>query len=129
MALVAKHGSTLIFEQPELHLHPKIQARLADFFLSIVLSGKQCIIETHSEYLTNRLRYRAAIEDNDCLVTDKLKIYFVENHNGASVFKEIVVNEFGAITDWPDGFFDQTQIEAEAILRASLSKRRNKKGK
>jgi len=58
--LNAEEGTTLIFEQPELHLHPKLQTRLADFFLSISLSNKQCIIETHSEYIINRLRFRIA---------------------------------------------------------------------
>jgi hypothetical protein len=44
MALVAPPGSFLIFEQPELHLHPKVQTRLADFFISIALAGKQCLL-------------------------------------------------------------------------------------
>jgi predicted ATPase len=34
------------------------------------------------------------------------------------------INEFGAILDWPDGFFDENQREAEAILRAATTKRK-----
>jgi predicted ATPase len=124
MSLLAERDTTLIFEQPELHLHPKVQTRLADFFLSIVLLGKQCLIETHSEYLVNRLRYRAAAEGNDNRVTNNLKVYFVENTDGSSIFREVEVNEFGAILDWPEGFFDQTTQEAEDILRAAMKKRR-----
>ncbi len=127
MSLLADRDSILVFEQPELHLHPKVQTRLADFFLSIVLMGKQCIIETHSEYLINRLRYRAATEGEGNRVTSALKIYFVEKPSGSSTFREVEVNEYGAILDWPDGFFDQSQREAEEILRAAMNKKRGKK--
>ena len=57
-ALLASPGSFLIFEQPELHLHPKVQARLADFFIALALDGKQTLLETHSEYLIDRIRLR-----------------------------------------------------------------------
>jgi predicted ATPase len=123
MALLSNRDETLILEQPELHLHPKVQSQLADFFLSVALNGRQCIIETHSEYLINRLRYRAALEQNR-ITLDNTKIYFVEKRNGSSHFREVSINEFGAIGDWPEGFFDQSQLEAENILRAAISKRR-----
>ncbi len=126
MSLLADRDTTLIFEQPELHLHPKVQTRLADFFLSIVFSGKQCLIETHSEYLINRLRYRAAAEKKTNRVTDNLKMYFVEKKDGASNFREVKVNEYGAILDWPEGFFDQTLLESESILRAAAAKKQQK---
>jgi predicted ATPase len=129
MSLLADSDTTLIFEQPELHLHPKVQTRLADFFLSIVLTGKQCLIETHSEYLINRLRYRAASEDDRNKVTDNLKLYFVEKESGLSNFREVKVNDYGAIVDWPDGFFDQGQFEAEAILRAASIKMKRRREK
>jgi predicted ATPase len=129
MSLLAEKDTTLIFEQPELHLHPMVQTRLGDFFLSIVLTGKQCLIETHSEYLVNRLRNRAAAEENTNRVTENLKMYFVEKKDGSSNFREVKVNEYGAILDWPDGFFDQSQFEAESILRAAAAKRKLKREK
>jgi predicted ATPase len=122
--LLADRDTTLVFEQPELHLHPMVQTRLGDFFLSIVLAGKQCLIETHSEYLVSRLRHRAAAEGKTNRVTDNMKIYFVEKKNGASDFRDVNVNEYGAILDWPEGFFDQSAREAEDILRAAMKKRR-----
>lgn len=129
MSLLADRDTTLIFEQPELHLHPMVQTRLGDFFLSIILAGKQCLIETHSEYLINRLRFRAAAEETTNRVTENLKIYFVEKKNGASGFRDVKVNEYGAILDWPEGFFDQSQSEAESILRAAAAKKKMQKGK
>lgn len=129
MSLLSDQDTTLIFEQPELHLHPKVQTRLGDFFLSIVLAAKQCLIETHSEYLINRLRYRAASEDKTNRVTENLKVYFVEKKNGTSNFREVKVNEYGAILDWPEGFFDQSQFESESILRAAAAKKKAQRGR
>jgi predicted ATPase len=126
MSLLAEEDTTLIFEQPDLHLHPKVQSYLADFFLSISLSGKQCIIETHSEHIINRFRYRAAAEDDNInRIIDNLIIYSVENFEGLSKFRELKVNEFGVIKDWPKGFFDQSQLESQSIVLAALKKIKN----
>lgn len=130
VCLLASEDTTLIFEQPELHLHPFVQTRLADFFLSMSLLNKQCIIETHSEYLINRLRFRVASDSSftpqDSL-NQKIKIYFTEKVEGVSQYREVAVNKYGAIVDWPKGFFDQSQREAEEILRASMAKRKQEK--
>jgi len=120
--LLADTDATLIFEQPELHLHPAVQTRLADFFLSLTDLGKQCIVETHSEYLINRLRYRAALQASH-EITSRIKIYFVELTDGTSHFTEVKMNEYGAIHEWPQGFFDQSQREIEIIMRAALDKK------
>jgi predicted ATPase len=130
LCLLAEPDTTLIFEQPELHLHPLVQTRLADFFLSMSLLGKQCIIETHSEYLINRLRFRVAadpVAQPQGTLAEKLKIYFAEKIAGASQYREVTVNKYGAIVDWPQGFFDQSQREAEEILRASMTKRQQER--
>ncbi len=131
-SLLADSDTTLIFEQPELHLHPKVQTLLADFFLSMTILGKQCIVETHSEYLINRLRFRtaaatAAGENNPWV--SAVKVYFVERPPEGSTFREVEINEFGAVMDWPEGFFDQSQQEAEAILRAASNKRKAQRRK
>ena len=120
--LIASSNAILVFEQPELHLHPGVQALLADFFLSLSMMGKQCIVETHSEHIINRLRLREATSVDP--LREPAKIYFVERDEEGSSFREVVVNEYGAIANWPVGFFDQGQREAERILRAATTKRR-----
>lgn len=128
MSLLAEQPCSLIFEQPELHLHPRVQARLADFFLSMALSGKQCLLETHSEYLIERFRRRIAESEGDSL-THLLNIYFTERSSGQTVCRKIEVTKFGAIQDWPKDFFDQSQIETEGILRAGLTKKKLESGR
>lgn len=125
LSLLAPKGSTLIFEQPELHLHPRVQARLADFFVSLTMLGKQCIVETHSQNLITRLRYQAAIREDDSISKDVM-IYFVEKEYRESKYRKIRINEFGAIPDWPRGFFDENEDMAAGILRASILKKRAK---
>jgi hypothetical protein len=124
--LLADRDTTLLFEQPELHLHPKVQTLLADFFLSIAMSGRQVIVETHSEYLINRLRYRAAAAQGDVL-NPLLKMYFVEKDAEGTRFRDVAVNRYGAILDWPREFFDQSQREAERILKAGIEKKRRER--
>jgi len=124
MSLLANSPCLLIFEQPELHLHPKVQARLADFFFSLCLLGKQCILETHSEYLVERFRLRIAEAPGEEL-NKNVKIYFTQKVANKTTCKEVKLTKFGAITDWPDDFFDQSETETEAIIRAAQAKRKN----
>ena len=121
MALLAPEDSILIFEQPEVHLHPKVQSVLGDFFLGIVGCGKQCIVETHSEHLIDRIKSRIA-ESEDTKILQQLGIYFVELENGVSKFSPIKMNEYGAIVDWPVGFFDEAEEESDILLGAAMEK-------
>ena len=120
--LLAKPDTTLIYEQPELHLHPKVQSRLADFFLAMTQLGKQCLVETHSEHIINRIRLRIAEGSDGSPWHDAAKVYFVENKNNNSTFREIKIDESGGILVWPEGFFDERQQETERILRAASQK-------
>lgn len=126
--LLAEPDTMLIFEQPELHLHPKVQTLLADFFLAMAMLDKQCVLETHSEYLINRLRFRTAAAEGPQLV-DRMRIYFVEKFGNQAQFRKVELNEYGAILDWPDGFFDQSQREAEQTLKAAFAKKQEERSK
>ena len=123
MCFLAGKGDSIILEQPELHLHPKVQSRLADFFVSMNALGKQCILETHSEYLINRLRYLVAKTEDDTIAKDTM-IYFVEKEDGHSIYRKITINKYGVIDDWPKGFFDESENIANMTLRAGMEKRK-----
>jgi predicted ATPase len=122
--LAMPEDSTIIIEHPELNLHPKMQSRLADFFIAMALSGRQCLIETHSEHIVNQLCYRYASTADEKILKDKAKIFFVEkNHDtGASNFRDIEINKYGALSEWPDDFFDEAQISNAKIFRAVTEK-------
>ncbi len=118
--------STLITESPEAHLHPKMQMQLADFFISLALSSKNVIVETHSDHIVNRL-VRRIIEDEQFDLKDKIAIYFINPSEEGAIVEEVKIDEDRGIVNWPDGFFDQTANEQEKIIRAGLKKRRAKR--
>lgn len=120
-------GGTLLLEQPEIHLHPKVQMQLADYFISLALANKNLIIETHSEHIINRL-VRRIVEDDESKLKDLVAIYFIENSEVGSTAKEVKIDEFSGIINWPEDFFDQNANEQQKIMYASLLKRRNKNG-
>ena len=125
LCLLSKPGSMILLEQPELHLHPALQQRLADFLIAAVRSGRQLIVETHSEYIVSRLRRRIAEDtsDEDALLFMS-KIVFAErdSQTGVTTYREVELSPFGKIEDWPIGFFDQASEEEREIIRSGFRK-------
>jgi predicted ATPase len=119
--LSAHPGSLTLIEQPELHLNPAVQQRLGDFLLECALSGRQLLIETHSDHLVARLRRRIARDPGDEIRTS-LALLFAERFGGETTFRVVEPNEFGGIDEWPHGFFDHGASESQEILRAALAK-------
>lgn len=98
----------LCIEQPELHLHPAMQARLGDLFISEATGGSRTrfLIETHSESLILRLMRR--IREGSLRPEDVQVIYVDQDLNGASSIHELPLNENGDFEEnWPSGFFDE----------------------
>ncbi len=119
--LLAPIGGLILIEQPELHLHPRAQARLGDFFIALARVGKQCIIETHSDCLVNQFRLRM-VEEGDEL-RNRTRIYFAaQDDEGKTLFEPISISPRGNIINWPEGFFDESLQQEDAITRTSLSK-------
>lgn len=121
--LLSEEGEVLIFEQPELHLHPFSQSRLADFFVALVKQGRKIIVETHSEYLILRLRYHILTESID---EKQLVINFFQNKIGTQVYKGIL-SGYGNL-QYPSDFCDETQELINDLMNASLMKKRNEDG-
>jgi predicted ATPase len=119
MCLQAPPGSLLLIEQPELHLNPAVQQRLADFLLAVVASGRQLVVETLSDYLVTRLRRRTA-EDLTGMVRSRIALVFAERHDGATTYKAVKPAADGSMMDWPKGFFDEAAEDSKALLEALL---------
>lgn len=116
-------GNTLILEQPEIHLHPKLQMQIADYCIALALSGKKVIAETHSDHVVNRL-VRRIVEDETGKLQELIGIYFIKPSQDGALFEEIVIDEKRGIVNWPEEFFDQFASEQQKIMRAGLSKRK-----
>lgn len=107
---------TIVIEQPELHLHPSLQANLIDTFAKIIKVSKgigidlKIIIETHSETMINRVGQLIATnyeEFNEELVN---VLIFNSSHPYISNIKSTGYTEDGYLTSWPTGFFSPEEI-------------------
>lgn len=119
-------GDTLILEQPEIHLHPKLQMQMADYLLAMAISGRNFVIETHSDHIINRF-IRRMVEDEQLQLTDLVQIYFVTPTENGANFEPIMIDDTKGLINWPEGFFDQAADEQEMIIRAGLKKRKKKR--
>ncbi len=116
-------GNTLMLEQPEIHLHPNLQMQMADFFISLAMSKKKVVVETHSDHIINRL-VRRIVEDETSQLKDLIAIYFIKPTENGSTYEEIIIDETRGVINWPVDFFDQTATEQEQIIKAGLKKRK-----
>lgn len=130
-AFYCAERSIVWMEQPEIHLHPQVQAELADVFISAVRAYEggrprnvQLIIETHSEHLLNRLQRRIAEE---AISPDEVAIYFAKATAKGAELEALAVNEYGDITNWPDNFFGDEMGDIVARTEAA-SRRRAARG-
>jgi len=115
-------GSTIILEQPEIHLHPLVQAGLADVFIDAIKKRKiQIILESHSEHLLTRLQRRIAeekIEPQDAC------LYFCERDaNSNSNLIPLKLDLFGQIENWPTDFFGDEFGERAAMMKAEIKRK------
>jgi len=123
--IYAKKGSLLLIEQPEIHLHPRLQAMLADLLIDIVKEGKQVIVETHSEHIILRLQRRIA--ENKLSYRD-VAIYYFEPSSEGSKITHVKLDKDGIIKSWPKGFFEEDLEESYFLLKALGEKRKDVSG-
>ncbi len=97
-------GSTLILEQPGIHLHPMVQSQIADLLIEVVTERNlQILVESHSEHLLTRWQ-RRIVEER--IAADQTAFYFCRNDEGVSEIDELDVDEAsGDIKNWPENFF------------------------
>lgn len=108
---VIADGGMVIVEQPEVHLHPRLQSNVGDLFVDTVVAGRaQLLLETHSEHLVLRLLRRVR---EGVLPASDLAILYVDLHeDGGAFLRRLEVNRHGDLVDgWPGGFFDERLAE------------------
>jgi len=110
-------SKTILIEQPEIHIHPALQAELGDVFIESALGENKntFIIETHSEYLILRIlrRIRETAKDKypqkeNKITPNDISVLYIEPTDKGSIIMEMPVNEQGEfIKGWPGGFFEE----------------------
>lgn len=127
LVLGAPEGSIVLLEQPELHLHPGVQSRLADF-LAYARRNIRIVVETHSEYLLTRLRLRIAEGD---LAPGELAVLFATQQETTeepgslhTEFEHLNLDELGDLNRWPRDFFDSLDRDSVDLAQAIARKLR-----
>lgn len=122
-------NSTIWMEQPEIHLHPQVQAELADVFISATQArenGKerhvQLIVESHSEHFLNRLQLRVA---EGVVAPEDVAVYFCRRAGATTELEPLRLNMFGEIENWPENFFGDEMADIAGRTLAAI--RRKKK--
>jgi hypothetical protein len=111
-------GSTVILEQPEIHLHPLAQANLADVIINAVTHrALQVIVESHSEHLLLRLQRRVAEEK---IGSGDVTLYFCDITDRGSILERLQLDLFGKIENWPTNFMGDAFGEAAGAEKARL---------
>lgn len=126
--LIARTDSFLIIENPEAHLHPSAQSKMGYFLGVMANSGIKLIVETHSDHIINGIQIAVAKKE---ISNNKITInYFYQEEKSKEelledkvlgivqqpIVKSIRINEKGELSEWPKGFFDQTQIDYVELL-------------
>lgn len=128
--LLTPKDHTLIIEQPELHLNPAIQVRIAEFLVAVALAGKQVLIETHSEHVVNTIRVLAAEDESDKLAS-MCRIFYIDADVNLERPKvhELSVKRDGAVPNWPRQFFGEAASLTGRLLKAQKRLRKQATGK
>ena len=126
LAYFVPEGSTVIIEQPEIHLHPLAQTALADLFVEVSRDRRvQFLVETHSENLFRRLQFLIADEH---ISPENCRLYFVKREEENAVLHRLEVDEYGRIKNWPQRFFGDAIGEVERQTRRMIERMAKRKG-
>jgi predicted ATPase len=109
--IAARPGQLVYLEQPEIHLHPKAQRRLAHTLCRAAKRGVILVVETHSAILLREVQTLVASGD---MPRDDVMLHWLHrNDDGVTVVSTAELDENGAYGPWPEDF-DATELEAES---------------
>lgn len=109
-SLLSNDNSMIVIEQPETHLHPRVQADFASFLVNLIERNTKFLIETHSEYFVERIR--TCIMKNPNLA-DHVAIYYVEQNEKEkqSMITPIIIDSGGRYDRLPEGYLTNIRVK------------------
>ena len=115
--LLLEENELFVLEQPEIHLHPELEMKLATFLLCLAKNNRQIIAETHSEHIINQI----ILEKMDTPEIEALyKIYFLHKDKDNIKFEDIDIDSDGEILNLTDGFFDQYMNFTKKLMKKRI---------
>jgi predicted ATPase len=114
--LKAKAGDLLIIENPESHLHPAGQSKIAKLCAITVANGVQIIVESHSDHFLNAIR--VATKQHLLKPEDSVVYYFSKIRDSMETkVEQLLIDENGKINEnWPKGFFDEYDNQLDELI-------------
>lgn len=105
----------LLIENPEAHLHPQGQTKIAELIALATKKGMQVVIETHSDHFIDGIRL--AVKEKQIDRKDVAIHYFSKNDEQGTTVESPILNENGKLSFWPEGFGDQMMINRARLAR------------
>lgn len=100
-SIVRQEAKSLLIQQPEVHLHPRAQAALGTFFARIAKPDRLFVIETHSDYLVDRVRQEVA---KGTIKSDDVQILFFDKPGLETTIHRLTIDENGNVENAPDEY-------------------------
>ena len=113
LALLAKPGTLCLIENPEAHLHPRGQTKLAELAARASKAGVQVIAETHSDHFMDGVRI--AVRD-ELIKPEDAAFHYFEREGNQTVVTSPEIDSDGRLSSWPSGFFDQHDENLARLL-------------
>ena len=111
--LLADAGTLCLLENPEAHLHPRGQTKLAELAVRASLAGVQVIAETHSDHFMDGVRIAVR---NGLIQPEDVAFHYFTRDGGRTVVSSPQVGADGRLSEWPAGFFDQHEDNLIKLL-------------
>lgn len=126
--LLTPPGGLVIFEQPEIHLHPDVQAKLIKFFVGLARADRRVLVETHSSHMIEHLCLEIVRDEANWLVENVQTLFIhAPNANNGPHIEPIEIDPYGTILNWPPHFLPDVAALDEEIIRAGFAKRQKEK--
>ena len=108
-------GTIVVIDSPEAHLHPRAQSAMGLFLSQMAAAGIRLFVETHSDHLLSGIRLAVR---NGTLSHEELVVNFfrdASNNSGNPEVTTLRIDSSGAMSAWPEGFFDQAERDLASL--------------